>query len=151
MTKRQREVFLLALFSDLMATHPQWHIDNHSKIEWSGQPRSIWPEADLSINMPGRRFIVEYDEDSDPDRSLIKYWPILAQINQTPVTTIEVLKRGQTIGQGYAVLAKWIGAKLMELYPQFVYHFIERSNKSSRETAAELARIIQNGTSEAGT
>ena len=109
MSKREREIFLTTLLSDLLSQYPRWRVDDHCRVEWIGQPKSMWPEADVVIDMPARRFIIECDEDSDPGRSLIKYWPILYHTNKAPLTIIELWKRGPTIGQGYAALAKWMG------------------------------------------
>jgi hypothetical protein len=145
MPKRQREVFLTTLLSDLLSQYPQWRVDDHCKIEWMGQPKNMWPEADLLIDTATRRFIVEYDEDSDPSRSLTKYWPIVHQTNQVPLTVIEVWKRGPTIGRGYAEVTKWMAARLMELYPTFVYEFIERKDETTRIIAKRIARIVEAG------
>lgn len=143
MSKQRREVFLIALLSKLLPRYPQWLIKDHTKLEWLGQPRNMWPEADLFLNVSGRKFIVEYDEDSDPGRSVVKYWPILQQSGEVPVTIIEVWKRGPTIGQGYATLAKWMGVRLMELYPTFTYEFIERTGETAATIADKVGRIIE--------
>ena len=143
MAKRQREIFLTTFLSDLLSQRPQWQIHDHSRIEWSGQPRNLWPEADIVIETDERRFIIEYDEDSDPGRSLIKYWPILHLADKPPISIIEIWKRGPTIGLGYAELAKWMAARLMELYPWFVYEFIERREESSRCITKKLIGIVE--------
>jgi len=91
-SEQKREIFLTALLGELRSQHPVWHVDDHQKIEWLVHPRNMWPEADVVIDIRGRRFIVEYDEDSDPGRSLVKYWPILHQASKTPLTIIEVWK-----------------------------------------------------------
>jgi len=142
MAKRQREVFLRTLLSDLLSQCPQWRVDDHCKIEWKGQPKNMWPEADLLIDTAKRRFIVEYDEDSDPSRSLTKYWPIIHQANKIPLTIIEIWERGSTIGLGYAEVTKWIAARLVELYPGFFYEFIERKDETARLIAKKVAQVI---------
>lgn len=106
MHKKPREVFLANLLSDLDSRYPDWQIKDHCRIEIEGQPGNLWPQADILISMPGRRFIIEYDEDSDPGRSLVKYWPVLDESNHA-ITIIEVWKGGQTVGRSYATLAKW--------------------------------------------
>jgi hypothetical protein len=141
MPRRQRETFLNALVSDMMAESSGWTISDHLKIEWSGQPRNLWPEADIVIDTGGRRFIVEYDEDSDPGRSIIKYWPIIER-SKGSLTIIEVWKRGSTIGEGYAELAMWVAAKLETLYPTFHYCFVERTDETSRSIAGTLIHVI---------
>lgn len=143
MAKQLREVFLTTLLSELISKYTHWRIDDHYKIEWRGQPHSFWPESDIIIDSPAGRFIVEYDEDSDPGRSLIKYWPVIQEMKMPPLTLIEIWKGGSTIGQGYAELAKWIGVKLMELYPMFSYNFIERTDETARIIAKEVAQIIE--------
>ncbi len=77
MSEPKKETFQAALLTELRSQHPEWHIEDHSKIAWAGHPRNTWPEADLVFERQGRRFIAECDEDSDPGRSLVKYWPIL--------------------------------------------------------------------------
>jgi hypothetical protein len=139
---RSRELFLRELISELRYQNSQWVIRDHLKVEWIGQPKTIWPEADVSLKLDKRHFIIEYDEDSDPVRSLTKYWPILNQANEVPITIIEVWKRGSTIGFGFAELSKWIGRQIQELYPNFSYKFIERVNESARTIASEVAEII---------
>lgn len=143
MTKREAEVFLTTLLSELLAQYPQWRVDERYKIEWIGQSKSMWPEADLLIHSPRRRFVVEYDEDSDPSRSLAKYWPIIHQTDRVPLTVIEVWKRVPTIGRHYAELAKWMGARLMELYPTFVYEFIGREDETAKIIAKKVAQIVE--------
>jgi hypothetical protein len=142
MGKAAREVFLTNLLSDLISRYPELHIEDHCKIEWAGQPRNIWPEADIVINTPGRRFIVEYDEDSDPGRSLIKYWPVLHESNQAAFTIIQVWKKGQTVGQGFAKLAEWMGIRLMRLYPGTIYEFIERTNEPAEFITNRVVQMI---------
>ena len=137
-----RETFLSSLVSDLLAEGSDWNISDHCKIEWGGQPRSIWPEADILVHAGGRRFIIEYDEDSDPGRSLVKYWPVMQQ-GKGPLTIIEVWERGSTVGQGYAELAKWMAARLMEMYPTFDYKFVQRIDETSRSMAKTLTLIIK--------
>ena len=142
MPRRQSEVFVNALLSDLLAECSDWSVSDHRKIEWSSQPRSLWPEADIVIDTGVRRFIVEYDEDSDPSRSLIKYWPIIEREGGL-LTIIGVWKRGSTVGRGYAELAKWVGTRLREMYPKFDYKFLERDDEASRPMAKAITQLIK--------
>lgn len=142
---RQREDFLRTLISDLAAERPNWIVSDHRKIDWNGQLRNVWPEADILIDMGSHLFIIEYDEDSDPGRSLIKYWPILHQ-KEYFLTIIEVWKKGRTIGTGYAVLAKWMGTRLEETYPMFEYKFLERNEETSRSIAKTITEAIDAST-----
>jgi hypothetical protein len=142
MSMTAKEVFLKKLLSDLVSRYPEWQIEDHCKIEWAGQPRNIWPEADIVIYMPRRRFIIEYDEDSDPGRSLIKYWPILHDSDPVCLTIIEIWKIGHTIGQGYATLARWMGTRLMKLYPGTIYEFIEKADESAEYISKKIAQVI---------
>lgn len=151
MTKQQREVFLTDLLSELLSRYNQWHMLDHCKIEWINQPKNLWPESDIIIDTHTGRFIVEYDEDSDPGRSLIKYWPIIHENQKSPLTLIEIWSRGPTIGKGYAELAKWVGEKIMELYPMFVYRFVERTDKTAKVIAQEVAKIVEAGKTRNGT
>jgi hypothetical protein len=103
----------------------------------------MWPEADIIIDTAKRRFVIEYDEDSDPSRSLTKYWPIMHQAKTPHITIIEIWKRGSTIGLGYTELAKWVAARLVESYPWFVYEFVERREESARLIAKKVIQIIE--------
>ena len=143
MSSRKRQAFLSTLLFELLAQYPQWSIYDHCKIECRSQPRNVWPEADIVIVLPTAQFIVEYDEDSNPGWSLVKYWPIIAQNGRVPLTIVEIWKRGLRIGWSYAELAKWMGTRLMELYPTFVYKFMERTEERARIIAKEVANIIE--------
>ena len=142
MNTLKREVFLVRLLSELISRYPDWPIEDHYKIEWEGQPKYYWPEADIVISLPGRQFIIEYDEDNDPGRSLTKYWPILDESGHISLTIIEVWKKGPAIGQGYATLAKWMGERLMKFYPGCIFEFIERKDESAEVITDRIARIV---------
>ena len=142
MTRQQSELFLRTLVSDLLAECSHWSISDHCKIEWSGRPRNMWPEADILIDTGTRRFIIEYDEDSDPGRSLTKYWPIVHH-EKGLLTIIEVWKRGSTVGRGHAELAKWMATRLKEMYPTFDYELLERIEETSRPIARAITQIIK--------
>jgi len=114
-----------------------WHEQLRGK--W---PESFWPKADLFIEKPDRQFIIEYDENSDPGRSLVKYWPCIDS-RDTPLTIIEIWKSGQTYGFTYGELAKWMGAKLEKLYPGFHYEFTERVDEPPEAVAREIAQIVR--------
>jgi len=141
MRKKTREVFLANLLSDLVSRYPDWQIKDHCRIEIEGQTGNLWPQADILISMPGRRFIIKYDEDSDPGRSLVKYWPVLDESNHA-ITIIEVWKGGKTVGRGFATLAKWMGTRLMQLYPGTIYEFIERTDEPAEQITGRIARMI---------
>jgi len=144
-SKQQREVFLRNLLSELLSRYTHWHIYDHYKVEWIDHPKNLWPESDIIIDIPKGRFIVEYDEDSDPGRSIIKYWPIIHDRKDGNISIIEIWKRGPTIGRGYAELAKWIGQRMMELYPGFTYIFIEKTEETAKVIAMEIEKIVEAG------
>lgn len=137
-----REAFLKDLLANLVSRYPNWEVEDHCQIEWKGQPRDIWPVADIVIRMPGRRFIVEYDEDSDPGKSLIKFWPTLEDSDHGSLTIIEICKDGQAKGKGFVTLARWMGEKLMELYPGTIYEYIERTDESAEYICEKIAQVI---------
>ena len=143
MVHRKREVFLTELVSELRQRYP--NLQDHKKIEWLAYPESFWPEpqADILIDTPSRRFIIEDDNDCDPGRSIIKYWPMLDADTKVSLTIIGIWKRGQTTGEGYGKLAEWMGTKLMGLYtPRFVYRFIERKDESAKSISERVTQII---------
>jgi len=137
------KAFVSKLFSELSSLLPQHSINSECAIPWYNQPRSLWPKADLLIEKTERWFIIEYDEDSDPGRSLIKYWPYIDSARGTPLTVIEIWRRGPTIGSGFAELAKWMGKKLEELYPLFHYKFIDRAHEAAPAIAQKIVQIVE--------
>lgn len=145
MSEQKGEGFLMALLDELRSQRPTWHVDDHCKIEWADHPRNAWPEADLVIEMQGRRSIVEYDQDSDPGRSLVKYWPILHQTSGISLSVIEIWKRGATVGHGQADLAKWMGTRFEQLHPSFDYKFIERKDETAKVMVEKIVEIIESG------
>jgi hypothetical protein len=145
MSRAAKEIFLKNLFSELVSRYPKWHIEKHCRIEWKGNTRNMWPEADLVINMPGRRFIVEYDEEGYPGRSLLKYWYVLTQTKRVSFTIIEVCKRGQSIDHDIATFIEWIGAKLMKLNPGTIHEFIEMTDEPAELIASKIVQIILGG------
>ncbi len=142
MSTAAKEVFLTALISELVSRYPKWPIEHHCKVQCMGQPKNIWPEADIVINMPGRQFIVEYDEDCDPGRNLVKYWPILNHNKRASLTIIEVWKGGRLIACGFPMIAKWVNARLEELCPGTIYEFIERTDEPAKLIANKVVQII---------
>ena len=142
MSTKRHEVFLADLLSELISRHPNWQIEDHCKIEWEGHPRNIWPEADIVISMPGRQFIVAYDEDSDPGRNLVKYWPILHESGHVSLTIIEIWKKRTVTGRNSAVLAQQMGEKMMEFHPGSIYEFIERKDESAILISDKIEQII---------
>lgn len=146
MIQKKNEVFLGKLIVELRKQDPphQLQVQDHKKIEWP-YPKSEWPgpEADILIDTPSRRFIIEDDNDCDPVRNLIKYWPIIDTDAKVPLTIIGIWKSGPTIGKGYGKLAEWVGKKLMGLYsPRFVYEFIERKDESAECITEKVKQII---------
>ena len=140
------EDYLLILINEICKRY--WHLKvmNHFKIEWPGQPENFRPEADICIIEDKLKIIVEYDQDCDPGRSLTKYWPIIKHNRETEFIIIEVWKRGSTIGQGYAALARWMGNELIGLYPNFKYEFIERQEESPEVIAGKVLDSIERHT-----
>ena len=142
MSKTSREVFLRTILANLRPLYPQWQIEDHCKIEWAGQPSNIWPEADIIIDIPGRRFIIDYDEDNDPGRNLIKYWPILHEQDNISLTIIQVWKRGKSTDDDVPLLTRWMGARLMKLYPGNIYELIERTYEPAEVITKKISQII---------
>ncbi len=142
MSTAAKEVFLTALISELVSRYPKWPIEDHCKVQCMGQPKNMWPEADIVINMPGRQFIVAYDEDCEPGRNLVKYWPIICHNKRLSLTIIEVWKGGRLITCGFHMIAKWINARLEEHFSGTIYEFIERTDEPAELIANKVAQII---------
>jgi len=122
-------------------------------IERPGElQKKFWPKADILIvnAKSGTEFIIEYDENSDAGRSITKYWPYIDKYNDKynskQIIYIGVWKRGQTYGESYFKLARFIGEeKFTKLYPStlFTCHFFERSTETVQEIACMIQEIVQ--------
>lgn len=144
---RKREAFLNDLLGYLRPKLEQKKIavmGPDIQVEWPGQPGNLWPRADavLTEGASGLRFIVEDDEDSDPGRSLVKYWPYLDKYGSGSFVYIGVWKRGQTYGEGFFKLAEFIAQKLVQFYPSFRCHLIRRSTETAAQVAEEIRKIV---------
>jgi len=142
MSATSKEVFLKGVVSELKNEYPQWPIEDHFKLQWIGQPSDTWPEADIVIDMPRRRVVINYDEDSDPVSSLTRYWPILHDQGHVSLTIIQIWQRGKATGDGYATLARWTGMRLMELYPGTIYEFIEKTSEPAEVVTKKITNLI---------
>lgn len=142
MIETSREVFLRTIITKIRDQYPQWQVDDHCKVEWPGRPIDLWPEADIVIDMPGRRFIINYDENNDPGRNLIKYWPVLHETDTVSLSIIQVWKRGKSIDDNLGILTRWMGNRLMELYPGTVYELIERTYEPAEVITGKIMNFI---------
>jgi len=68
---------------------------------------------------------------------------VLHNTMKVSLTIVEIWKGGATIGEGYAELARWMGARLIEMYPSFVYKSIERRDESIVEISGKLAEVVE--------
>lgn len=142
MSRATKEVFLKTLVSGLKTRCPQWPIEDHFKIQWLGQPHNTWPEADIVIDIPGRRFVIDYDEDGNPGNNLTKYWPILHDPKTVPLTIIQIWKRRKETCESFARLTIWMGMRLMKIYPGTIHEFIERNSESAEVIAKRITYMI---------
>jgi len=148
MSARTRDAFLHGL---VQAVRPQLEttglevIGPDVAIEWPGELRQLWPKADIlmSAAKSGTQFIIEYDEDSDAGRSIIKYWPYIDKYKSIRIIYIGIWKSGQTYGEGFFKLALFIGEEFSKLYPSFSCHFIRRSTETVEEIARKIQEIVQ--------
>ena len=90
--------------------------------------------------------MVEVDNDSDPGRSLVKYWPIIDEHFKTPeakeIIFIEVWKGGTTIGKGYEELFRFMRSQFLKIYPKLEIHFIERKKDTSDQIAKHITSLL---------
>lgn len=142
------EAFVTELYQKLCQLFPELEVKHHQKVEWPSELNTLfWPQADIWITNKKLKttFIIEHDEDSDPGRSLVKYWPYLDKHKrQKPeiVVIIGLWRRGATFGEGYSKLAKFMGEKLEKLYPFFRYTFMEHRSETAEESAHEIVKIM---------
>ena len=120
---------------------------------WPGQPRNVWPKADISGHTSrGEFFIVEIDDHADPARSVVKYWPFLhslaaGEAELGRVAFVAVSRRDDTFGAGFEFLARFIGERLAALYPEhYRFKYINLAEGDAPEIAkAVLAFLDEDG------
>ena len=120
-----------------------------TRIPWPGQKRSVWPWADLSGTLvTGERFIVEIDDHADPGRSIVKYWPLLHAVSigafeYPTIRFLEISSPDSTFGEGYEILARFVGDRLAERYPgRFRFAYTSLAGKSAKELGAEILAFL---------
>jgi len=139
------ENFIAKLITELRLRQPEWQIKDHHRIEWAGQPRNRWPKADILIAVPAHLIAIEYCDDIDPLKNLIKYWPIFSSSPDSSITLIQIWKRGTKIRRSHTELTRWTGNRLMEVHPNFSYLFIEKRNRSVEAISDELIELVKIG------
>ena len=120
-----------------------------TRIEWPGQPKNLWPLADISgALVGGDRFIVEIDDHADPVRSIVKYWPLLEGIANGGekghrIRLVGASRRDNTFGEGFQILAQFVGGQIAARYPKhFRYAYVALAQKSPVELAAEISQAL---------
>jgi len=123
------------------------------QVEWLGISKIYWPKADIWLESTEKIIIVEIDNDSDPVRSLIKYWPVFQEQfrekGSKNILFLEICKFGSTVGRGYKELFVFVGEQFKDLYSKrFDYQFLERTEDDSKKMARWIisrvrARLIR--------
>ena len=118
---------------------------------WPGQNKLIWPRADVSgLLCAGEVFIVEIDDQNDPVRSVVKYWPLLDAMESgdeihPPIVFIQISARNNTCGLGYQLLTQFIARQFETRYSKrFRYQYIELGDKDVSRIS-ELALSVLRG------
>lgn len=121
-------------------------------IPWPGQPKPLWPVADISgRTSTGEVLIVEIDDHADPARSVVKYWPLLhAMANEgfpyDPIAFVEVSGRDDTYGLGYQLLARFVGQRLAEGYPEyFRFRYVDLGDGDPGRIARAILAFVSEG------
>ena len=121
-----------------------------TRVPWPGQPRNIWPIADLSGQLKsGEAFVVEIDNHADPGRSFVKYWPLLhavsaGEFQYPPIRFMEISSPDSTFGQGFELLARFIGERFAEQYAErFRFAYTTMSGKSAQALASEVLDFLR--------
>jgi hypothetical protein len=116
------------------------------RIKWVNQPPKYWPRADIWFESEERIAIVEIDNDSDPGRSLVKYWPIIDEHFKNPVAKevifIEVWKGGTTVSRGYVELFKFMKIQFTKHYSSLKIQFIDREKENSDQIAKQIISLL---------
>ena len=107
------------------------------------------PTADILININGKKALIEVDDDSDPGRSITKYWPLLhyykdSELKNYDLIFIEVVRKGSTFGGGYKALAEFIGERFKEYYSKFFKFFlIDAFNRDVSDIVADIIKKLK--------
>jgi hypothetical protein len=109
-----------------------------------------WIEYDLRVLCDSRPidFFIEYDHDSDPGRSVSKYWPWLDSqaVFEGSVRPIVIFclfsanpnPKGISISPGYFYTARFLAWKMMAAYPNLTCHVVRIDDLAKGvENAAE--------------
>lgn len=141
LTRQRRDWYLKEVFCHLRNSQINFYelLGPDYKVAWPGVPKKFWPKADIWLESNEKIVIVEIDTDSDPVRSLVKYWPFFQEHFQSDVEKeilfLEVCKFGSTVGKGYQELFLFVSGKLEVNFPnRFNSIFKERIQDNSMKT-----------------
>lgn len=127
---------------------------NNKLIPWPGEEQQYWPKADICgfLKSSGKFFIIEIDDQADPGRSVVKYWPLLHAMSEEsfkhePILFLEISSRNGTLGDGYQKLAQFIGERFEELFKdkgvfEYEYMLLDRS-KSAEKVAEDILEFLK--------
>lgn len=119
-----------------------------TRMPWPGQMANVAPIADITAQLvDGRMLVVEIDDQCDPCRSVIKYWPLLdamasGSFEHPSLHFVEISSPNSTYGAGFQALAQFIGQRFSQLYPGlFEFTYLPLRDQSA-ESTADLAKAV---------
>lgn len=108
------------------------------------------PTADIFIDINEDKIaIIEVDDNNDCSRSIVKYWPLLhdygkSEMENKKLIFFEIFRRGDTYGQGYKILADFIGQRFNEYYTDFFkLYFIDAYNMNAEDIANKVIGLFR--------
>jgi len=115
------------------------------KVLWPGRSKQLWPQVDIMGHVDdGSILLIEVDDHGDPGRSVVKYWPLLhasatGECEYPSILFVEVFAPDSTFGEGYGLLAEFIGARFREAYPtRFRFRLIRKAGMAAARVALEI-------------
>ena len=123
-----------------LSQYPQVEVQSRVALETPGLPQSFWPKADILIRDKrlNATFIVHCGSSLELLELLIKCWSYLDACGQADLAFVGIKDKDATPSVGKTRLAKIIGEKLQDLYPNFRYVLLERKGQPPEKLAKRI-------------
>ena len=120
----------------------------NTSLEWEGSAPNLWPAPDACGWLrPGELFIVEIDDQADPGRSIVKYWPLLKRVARGDyevqrIVYLAISSPNATFGAGYEALADFCGAEFSKLFGSR-FAFLKTTLRGPSGAVLDAARLVE--------